>query len=177
MERIVPAAIMLVLAIAVVVLLWFGWRGRKRRQADVPEPQPFPQDPGRERFRAEGQYVTTTTGGDWLDRLAVHGLGLRTTAGAAVFDRGVLFDRSGSGPLWIPASDLDEVRLESGMAGKFVEREGLVVLAWRLGGLLVDTGFRTRNPDEKNALVAAIEDLMSSGRPQDTAPAQNQEEE
>ncbi|WP_136610556.1 PH-like domain-containing protein [Sinomonas albida] len=177
MDRTVPAIVMLVLALALVVLLWVGWRGRKRRQADVPEPQPVPADTGAERFRADGQYVTTTTAGDWLDRLAVHGLGLRTRADAAVYDGGVLFERAGSGPLWVPAGSIDEVRLESGMAGKFVERDGLVVLGWRLGDHAVDTAFRTRVPEDKTALKAAIEDLMSSGRSGDTGRPQDQEEE
>ena len=177
MDRTIPALVMLGLAIVIVLLLWAGWRGRKRRQADVPAPPPLPDAPGAERFRTEGQYVTTTTAGDWLDRLAVHGLGLRTKADAAVYDGGVLFDRSGSGPLWVPAGSIDEVRLESGMAGKFVERDGLVVVAWRLGDFAVDTGFRTRDPEDKTALVAAIEDLMSSGRADGIARQQDQEEE
>ena len=33
---------------------------------------------------AEGQYVATTTAGDWLDRIAVHGLGIRTNAELSV---------------------------------------------------------------------------------------------
>ena len=159
-----------------VLLVALGWRARKRRQADVPVPPPFPEDPGSERFRAEGQYVTTTSAGDWLDRIAVHGLGIRTRADAVVCDGGVLFDRAGSGPLWIPAADLAEVRLGSGMAGKFVERDGLVVLEWRLGEKSLDTGFRTRRPEEKAALVAAIEDLMSAGRQDGSTPADQEEE-
>lgn len=159
-----------------VLLIAVGWRARKRRQADVPAPAPFPADPGSERFRAGGHYVTTTSAGDWLDRIAVHGLGIRTRADAVVCDGGVLFDRAGSGPLWVPAGELAEVRLGSGMAGKFVERDGLVVLEWRLGEKAVDTGFRTRRPEDKVALVAAIEDLMSAGRRDGRAPADQEEE-
>lgn len=164
------------LAVVLVLLVAAGWRARKRRQADVPEPPRFPDAPGRERFRAEGQYVTTTSAGDWLDRIAVHGLGIRTRADAAVYDAGVLFDRAGSGPLWVPSEDLREVRLESGMAGKFVERDGLVVIEWQLGEKGVDTGFRTRRPEDKNALVAAIEDLMSAERRDGGTPADQEEE-
>ncbi|WP_334170327.1 PH-like domain-containing protein [Sinomonas sp.] len=166
----------LIFAALLVLLAAAGWRARKRRQADVPAPSTFPDDPGSERFRAQGQYVTTTSAGDWLDRIAVHGLGIRTRADAVVCDAGVLFDRAGSGPLWVPAPDLVEVRLGSGMAGKFVERDGLVVLEWRLGERAVDTGFRTRRPEDKTALVAAIEDLMSAGRQDGSAPADQEEE-
>ncbi|WP_138444265.1 hypothetical protein [Sinomonas susongensis] len=159
-----------------VLLAAVGWRARRRRQGGVPAPSAFPSDPGNERFRAEGQYVTTTSAGDWLDRIAVHGLGLRTRADAVVCDGGVLFDRAGSGPLWVPARDLVEVRLGSGMAGKFVERDGLVVLEWHLGDKAVDTGFRTRRPEDKAALVAAIEDLMGAGRRDGSSPAEQEEE-
>jgi hypothetical protein len=167
MDHLLTAVTSVVLAVALVLLVWLGWRARMRRQSDISAPQPFPEAPGRERFRAEGQYVATTAAGDWLDRIAVHGLGIRTRADAAVYDGGILFDRAGSGPLWVPAADLAEVRLESGMAGKFVERDGLVVVEWRLGEKQVDTGFRTRRPDDKSSLVTAIEDLMSAGRAQE----------
>ena len=167
MDHALTALTSVVLAAALVLLVWLGWRARKRRQSDVAAPLPLPDSPGWERFRAEGQYVATTSAGDWLDRVAVHGLGIRTRADAAVYDGGILFDRAGSGPLWVPAADIAEVRLESGMAGKFVERDGLVVLEWRLGEKPVDTGFRTRRPEDKHALVAAIEDLMSAGRTQE----------
>ena len=36
------------------------------------------------------------------------------------------------------------------MAGKFVEKDGLLVLSWMLGGHELDTGFRTRHADDKN---------------------------
>jgi hypothetical protein len=42
-----------------------------------------------------------------------------------------------------------------------------VIVEWRLGEKPVDTGFRTRRPDDKSSLVAAIEDLMSAGRAQE----------
>ncbi|WP_413247793.1 hypothetical protein [Sinomonas flava] len=162
MERLGPGLLMLGIAVVLVALVWVGWRGRLRRQSGVPAPAPVPEDTGAERLRCPGQYVVTTSAGDWLDRIAVHGLGVRTTADAVVADAGLVFDRSGAAPLFVPAEDLRDVRLESGMAGKFVEKDGLVVVGWQLGGQPVDTGFRPRYAEEKNALVAAIEDLMGS---------------
>ena len=52
--------------------------------------------------------------------------------------------RSGADNLFIPAADLTDVRRESGMNGKFVEKDGLLVVSWLLGGQEVSTGFRTR---------------------------------
>ncbi|MCC9145529.1 MULTISPECIES: hypothetical protein [unclassified Arthrobacter] len=148
------------LIIVVLGLFALGWRGRRRRQQDIPRPQALPEelsDPG---FQALGQYVATTTAGDWLDRVALYGLGFKSNATAAVFPEGVLFARSGADDLWIPRQDLHGVRLERGMAGKFVEKEGLVTVTWQLGSKRVDTGFRTRSAEDKTPLVTAITELL-----------------
>ncbi|MDQ0261835.1 hypothetical protein [Sinomonas atrocyanea] len=162
MDRLGPGLAMLALAVVLAALMWVGWRGRLRRQSGIPAPRPVPEDAGAERLRCSGQYVATTTAGDWLDRVAAHGLGVRTGADAVVLDDGLVFDRAGSSHFFIPREDLREVGLASGMAGKFVEKDGLVVVGWLLGGTAVDTGFRPRYAEEKNALVAAIENVMGS---------------
>ena len=162
MERLGPGLMMLAFALVLLALMGLGWRRRVRRQSGIAAPQPLPANAGAERYRCTGQYVATTTAGDWLDRVAAHGLGVRTGADVVVTDAGVVFERSGAPDVFVPRADVEGVRLEAGMAGKFVEKDGLVVLAWHLGGTAVDTGFRPRYAEEKNALVAAIEDLMGS---------------
>ncbi|WP_312181460.1 hypothetical protein [Arthrobacter sp.] len=137
-----------------------GWRGRRRRQSDVPRPRPLPDDLEMPRFQAEGQYVATTSAGDWLDRVAVYGLGVKSTATAAVFPEGLFFARTGAPDVWIDRADLRGVRLERGMAGKFVEKDGLVMVTWQLGPKTVDTGFRTRAADHKTPLFSAIKTLL-----------------
>jgi hypothetical protein len=162
MDRLGPGLAMLALAVVLAALMWIGWRGRLKRQSGIPAPRPVPEAAGAERYRCSGQYVVTTTAGDWLDRVAVHGLGVRTDADAVVLEEGVAFDRSGAGAFFIPREDLQDVGLASGMAGKFVEKDGLVVVGWLLGETAVETGFRPRYAEEKNALVAAIENVMGS---------------
>jgi len=147
-------------AALVLALFAVGWRGRRQRQADIPRPRPLPEDLELPRFEAEGQYVATTTAGDWLDRVAVYGMGVKSVATAAVFGEGLLFARKGAPDVWIPRTDLRDVRLERGMAGKFVEKEGLVLVTWQLGPKRVDTGFRTRAADHKTPLVSAIKALL-----------------
>ena len=152
----------LVLIGAALALIWLGWRNRLRRQADV---EPLPAVPAGLRgplAAADGQYVATTTAGDWLDRIAVHQLGIRTNAVLSAHPEGVLFDRSGAGPVFIPAARLTGVRQESGMAGKFVEKDGLLVLSWMLGSRELDTGFRTRRAEDKALLLATLQDLISA---------------
>ena len=152
----------LVLIGVALTLIAVGWRNRLRRQSDV-EPLPdVPDELGAPLAAADGQYVASTTAGDWLDRIAVHHLGIRTNATLSVHTDGVLFDRAGAGPVFIPAAHLTGVRQESGMAGKFVEKDGLLVVSWMLGAHELDTGFRTRRADDKALLLATLKDLISA---------------
>ena len=75
-------------------------------------------------------------------------------------DSGVLFSRVGAPDVYIAAPALRGVRLESGMAGKFVESGGLVVVTWKHGERLMDTGFRPRAADDRDGLVEAVESLV-----------------
>lgn len=146
----------------VLVMIGMGWRNRLRRQADVGPLPAVPGEPGVPSASAEGQYVATTTAGDWLDRIAVHSLGIRTNAVLNVYSHGVLFNRSGAPDLYIPAASLTAVRQESGMAGKFVEKDGLVVLTWDLGEHELDTGFRTRKAADKELLYDSLQQLIAA---------------
>ena len=150
----------LVLIGAALALIWLGWRNRLRRQAGVDPLPEIPAHLGAAVAVADGQYVASTTAGDWLDRIAVHNLGIRTNAELSVHPEGVLFDRAGAGPVFIPAASLTGVRQESGMAGKFVEKDGLLVLSWMLGSRELDSGFRTRHADDKTSLLNAVQDLI-----------------
>ena len=160
MDKLPFFMIMLALATGIFALLAVGWRNRLRRQADVDPLPEIPAELGAAVAVADGQYVASTTAGDWLDRIAVHNLGIRTNAELSVHPQGVLFDRSGAGPIFIPAASLTGVRQESGMAGKFVEKDGLLVLSWMLGSRELDSGFRTRHADDKTILLNALQDLI-----------------
>ncbi|NHC45995.1 hypothetical protein G9H72_12115 [Motilibacter sp. K478] len=144
------------------LLLWRGWRKRGARQSDVPA---LPQVPeavarGAVRARGEGTYVVTTTAGDWLDRIVPHGLGVRSLAHMIVSDAGVLFARVGAPDVFVPTAALRGGRLERGMAGKFVEEGGLVVVTWEHGTRQLDTGFRPRAAADRDALLAAVQGLV-----------------
>ncbi|WP_299036561.1 transporter [uncultured Pseudokineococcus sp.] len=162
------AGLLVLLAIPVLwALMWWGWRRRARRQQDLPAPPLAPQDPGPALLGPrEGVYVSSTTSGDWLDRVVAHGLGRRSACDVAVFDAGVSVAREGEDVLWLPADRLLRVRRERGMAGKYVDREGLVVITWLLGPgdeLELDTGLRLRHGDDADALVTALAELLARG--------------
>ncbi|MDQ6754270.1 MAG: hypothetical protein M3017_12915 [Actinomycetota bacterium] len=161
MDKVLPTVLTVIILLVIFALIGLGWRNRLRRQAGTAPLPTVPAALSAPRLSVSGQYVATTTEGDWLDRLAVHSLGIRTNAVVQVHEEGVLIARSGAPDVFVAADRLDGVRLESGMAGKFVESGGLIVLSWRLGEQPVDTGFRTRAAADKAPLVAALTALSS----------------
>lgn len=163
MEKVLPGLAMLAVVAVVFVLIWIGWRNRLRRQSDIGQLPEVPAGLGEPLLAADGQYVASTTAGDWLDRVAVHGLGIRTNAELSIHPEGVLLDRPGAGPLFIPAASLAGVRQDSGMAGKFVEKDGLLILSWMLGTHALDTGFRTRRAADKPAILQQLQEMISPG--------------
>lgn len=163
MDKVLPGLAMLAVAAVIFALIGMGWRNRLRRQSDIEQLPAVPPELGAPLVAADGQYVASTTAGDWLDRIAVHGLGIRTNARLTVHPEGVLMDRSGAPALFIPTASLSGVRQDSGMAGKFVEKDGLLVLSWTLGAHELDTGFRTRRTADKPALLQTLQELISAG--------------
>lgn len=146
-----------------VLLMRRGWGRRGAAQADLPPlPQP-PADAGAELASAEGTYVSTTSEGDWLDRIVVHSLGVRSAAVLTVAAAGVLVERQGAPDIFIPAAAVRGVRLQRGMAGKFVEEGGLVVLTWQHGDRRLDSAFRNRYAADREALVSALGRVSGGG--------------
>lgn len=143
-----------------------GWRARAARQSDVPPPTVTP-----EWFSADtlppvpGVYLASTRAGDWLDRVVVHGLGVRSRARLSVGTAGLVLERDGAADVYVPAADLRGVRLDRGIAGAVYERGGLVVLTWDLGPTTLDTGFRADRTDDHVAVVAAVRALVDTPHP------------
>ncbi|GAB3522401.1 PH-like domain-containing protein [Arthrobacter monumenti] len=160
MERVTAVLLSICVIAALLALVGLGWRSRLKRQQQFGELPPAPAVLSPASLLVEGQYVVTTTEGDWLDRIAVHSLGVKSNAALSIHAQGVLLRRTGARDVFIPIGALTRVRTESGMAGKFVEKEGLVVLSWNLAGRGVDTAFRTRHAAEKTPLVEALAELL-----------------
>lgn len=150
------------IALGVVVLfclaVWLGWRNRKRRQSHLTAPEEVPAELLEEEphAAAEGMVIGTVHGGEYLERIAVHELGLRTTGRIEVHARGVAVFRAGARNIFIPAANLAYARTDRGIVGKFVEKDGVIILGWSLGETAVDTGFRPRRADEGRVLLEAL---------------------
>lgn len=169
--RILLVALVVAVVVLVILAMRRGWNGRAERQSDIPAPPAAPAalDPcllG----PVQGLYVASTTAGDWLDRIVVHDLGVVSRAEIEVGPQGVLVRREGARQLFIPREALLEARPERGIAGKVYERGGVLILTWRLGGRLVDTGLRADTADEQAAIISAVRDLVAETPVAETLP-------
>ncbi|MBS2965519.1 hypothetical protein KGA66_20890 [Actinocrinis puniceicyclus] len=142
-------------------LMWRGWKNRAARQAGLPVPSSVPPDGDELGEPVEGVYASTTKHGDWLDRIAVHGLGVRGSAWVRVGRSGVLFEREAAPDVFVPAEDVQAVQTAPGIAGKVTGGEGLVVLTWRLGGHVLDTGFQPRAKADRARLIDGVDALLT----------------
>nr|WP_247647032.1 hypothetical protein [Arthrobacter sp. E3] len=150
----------LLLVVVIFAMMWWGWRNKLKRQDAVAPLPEVPAGMGEAAISVPGLYVVTTSAGDWLDRMAVHGLGIRTPAIVHVYAAGVVIERKGAQDIFIAQERLREVGAQSGMAGKFVEKDGLVVIGWDLADTAVDTGFRTTQAGAKRPLMEALQALL-----------------
>ncbi len=160
MDRTTSTLIVLLVILLVLALMVYGWRRRRRRQAWIPRPRTAPADPGRVSWQTDGLHVATTTAGDPWDRIAVRGLGFRARATVTVTDAGVVLGLRGEGEAFVPRDDLVGVDRASWTIDRAVERDGLVVVRWRLGEALLDSYLRVA---DSAALVAALSELAPVG--------------
>ena len=149
-----------VIVIAVIALavwgMWRGWRNRARRQDYLAEPPAVPGEPADLLLEFPGRYVATVIAPDWLDRVVAHGLGAPGLADFYVRSDGVLIDREGERELFIPAADIACAEPGTGLAGEVMERDGILVISWRLGDVEVATGLRASRADDQRAAMEQI---------------------
>ena len=164
-QRILWTAVTLVVLAGIYLLMWRGWKKRQARQADLPDLPAVPEEVRAAAGAAEGGaetgidciYVSTTSAGDWLDRIAVHQLGNRSQADVRVSPVGIWIAREpfGAADIFIPAEAVRDVRLTTGMAGKYRRDEAIVVVTWKLGDRMLDSGLMPRGSTDE--LVGALE--------------------
>ncbi len=167
MSQWVAGGLILLVVPVLFGLMYLGWRGRGRRQGDVPAPAAVPPavDLGEPLLEPSvGTYVSSVRAGDWLDRVVVHGLGVRSAATLQAWPAGLWFERDGAPDVFVPAADVRAVRVETGIAGKYTVGEGLLVVRWSLGDVELDTGFRPRQWADASVLVTALQPLVTGGR-------------
>lgn len=134
-----------------------GWRRRAARAtAAVPALPPVPVLGAPLVGPLEVTYLSTAVADDRLARVAAHGLAVRAGGEVEVHDAGVLVRRRGAAELFLPASAIEAVTRASGMAGTAIGTDRVVVLRWRLDGVVLDTGLLPRHAAETPGLVDAV---------------------
>jgi hypothetical protein len=133
--------------VVIIGLAILGWMLRRRRQRGIPAPAPMPADIGALLGEFDGFYVSTTLDGQPLNRVAVRGLGFRSRATIAIADAGIVLALPGNN-VFIPREDFREVTRSNYTIDRVVESGGLVLLAWTLGDVKLDSYLRVADTDE-----------------------------
>ncbi len=152
----IMAAVVAVVIAVLIQAMMRGWRRRAQRQAElIGTLPPMPDTVGAAIIPAtKGLYVGTTLVPHWNDRVAAGDLGYRTKAVLTRYPEGIMLQRTGAGPIWIPDDAITAIRIEVGVAGKVVAGEGVLAIRWRLpSGTEIDTGFRADNRAEYDRWV------------------------
>jgi hypothetical protein len=155
-----PARFVLVVVVLVLIALalWGmrrGWRNRLARQASIPAPADAPTT-SELAAPVEGLFIGTATAGAWMDRIDVHELGVRSRAWISWGAAGILLDRVGARSVFIPGEDLQAIRLDRGVAGTVKAKDSVVIVTWRLGEALLDTGFRADDGAGHRAVLGGL---------------------
>jgi hypothetical protein len=162
--RLALTFVVVALVLAVLALMRRAWVRRGARQADVgplPAVPPIPQPSTGSFDGTEARYLGATRAGDWLERVVVHGLGAPSAAQVWIRpEHGVWIQRTGAPDLFLRADEVVGVRHDRGIAGRVLERDGVLVITWRHGVADLDVGLRVRAAEDAQALRAAIVTLI-----------------
>lgn len=139
------AAVLVVLIAVLIRQMLRGWQHRAQRQLElIGTLPPLPDTVGPVLAGpTKGLYVGATLAPEWNDRIAVGDLGYRAKAVLTRYPEGIMLQRSGLTPIWIPDDSIVAIRTERGHAGKALTFDGILAIRWRLpSGTEIDTGFR-----------------------------------
>lgn len=166
MDRLLLTLVLVAVCVLAGFGLWWGWRSRARRQVEslaLPELPAVPGELGEPLAEPlAGVYVATTTAGHWQDRVVDRGLGRRAAATVALHGAGVLIDRVGEEPIFVPAAGLTAVGTAPGIAGKVMGMaQGVLVITWSHGGVALDTGIRANDLAAQADWILAARHLIS----------------
>ena len=107
-------------------------------------------------------YVATTFSDRPLERVIAHGLAHRGHARLAITRYGLEVSRTGELSFLIPIADLLELTLGSAVIDRAVEKQGLVVIKWRLGAVELQTHFRFVDSTLRLETIDALRPLLGA---------------
>lgn len=159
--QLVPVLLLAALFVLVLAAMAWGWHRRGRSQQHLPVPVDATLEELGEAVAhgpVDAVYVDTVLAEQPLERVVAHGLGQRANASITLGDQGSWrLEREGAGDLTIPGSAVAELTAGPGMAGKFIGGDGLLIIRWRLGDQLLDTGLRLARRSDHDLLLSRKE--------------------
>lgn len=176
MNRWLIVLALLVVFVLIGLAMRRGWLRRARTQeATLP---PFPRPPASSNTVellpvTTGLYVGTTYAGRWHDRVVTGDIGHRAAARGHLSTEGLLLERQGANPLWIPATSLIETRVDTKLAGKVIPGRGMLVIRWQLEDVWLDTGFRPDGGGIQERWLRVLTELAEAE--QSAPPAQDEQ--
>jgi hypothetical protein len=161
------AFVLVVLIAWLIRLMMRGWRHRGQLQETLIGTLPsVPDTVGPPTVApTRGLYLGCTLAPKWNDRVVVGDLGYRTKAVLTRYPEGIMVQRSGAQPIWIPHDSVQAVRTERGIAGRTIPslptrpNDGVLAIRWRLpSGTEIDTGFRADDRSDHTRWLDAGDD-------------------
>lgn len=165
-----PLRLLLTAATAAVIVLALlqlrrGWRNRGRRQnwAGLPA---VPAEPATA-AGVTGKYVGTVRAGDWLDRVVAGGPMARSLVAPTA--TGLLLQRDGEEPLFLPGTDIEAVGTAPGMLQKVFGRHGVLTINWNWAGRPVVSGIWFPDPQDQRTAAQWVRGFVAAGVGNDTS--------
>ncbi|MFI5954105.1 transporter [Cryptosporangium sp. NPDC051539] len=158
--RILVTAAVLVVFALIVLAARRAWKRRVAAHAGL-LPLPLPSGTVTDGVpESNGLYVGTTQAGQWQARVYAGDLANRAAATLHTGPEGVLIERDGAEPIFLPAAAITGARLDAGLANKVVGGAGLLVITWDQHGYGLDTGFRADHRIDNATHLRAIENVI-----------------
>lgn len=169
MERLLWVLGLIALCVLGGYAMYAGWRHRAARQSGLVPLPAAPADLGPDLADpVTGLYISTTTAGDWQDRIVAHGLGRRAAGALRLSAEGVSVERDGESDIFIPVGAIVAVGTTPGVAGKVMGMaHGVLLVRWTLGDATVESGFRADDDRSQAQFIDAARELLAA-RPLDT---------
>ncbi|MCX7521694.1 hypothetical protein OSC27_05300 [Microbacterium sp. STN6] len=166
MDKLLPTIVIAIVFVGIITLMVLSWRRRVRRDAAL-RPEPVAEAArGALLEDADVLYVATTAHEEPLERLAVAGLGFRGRAHLAVHEGGVSLRVTGEQEVFVRADAIVECDAASWTIDRAVEKDGLIVIGWRIprgdDDVSVDTYLRVVDLDARARLIEAIASISGA---------------
>jgi len=133
-----------------------GWRNRARREVAQPVTE-LPTGLKQVSQAVAARFAGTTISGNWLDRITNFDLGTPRGIDLQIFEEGIYLSDQTKFKLWLAKNSITNITTSRGIAGDVVEKDGMLVITWQLGELLVDSGIRVSRHADHELIIKALE--------------------